>query len=238
MRILPSGGRAQTQTCFSLPSPPFFSPRSPSLRLAKAQPTWRPCFARRSTTKCTCGCTGRRPHEPRVCVHDGVAASILAAARAVAIIARRRPNRSHGHVNAGLLELRSWASPGVTADPANRTTRGRRLDILDKLGKAVNPYLDPTKQQEMYSVGVGKLLGNNCPKLEARAPPSSIERVGVQDVHMVLCAGDSPLLGINAKGSSLLGAILKEMRKSDAVARYQGANVASNGPAHEPALWL
>ena len=81
----------------------------------------------------------------------------------------------------------------------------------------------------MYSVGVGKLLGNNCPKLEARAPPSSIERVGVQDVHMVLCAGDSPLLGINAKGSSLLGAeILKEMRKSDAVARYQGANVASN----------
>ena len=132
-------------------------------------------------------------------------------------------------MRAGLLELRSWASPGETADPANRTTRGRRLDILDKLGKAVNPYLDPTKQQEMYSVGVGKLLGNNCPKLEARAPPSSIERVGVQDVHMVLCAGDSPLLGINAKGSSLLGAeILKEMRKSDAVARYQGANVASN----------
>ena len=96
-------------------------------------------------------------------------------------------------MRAGLLELRSWASPGETADPANRTTRGRRLDILDKLGKAVNPYLDPTKQQEMYSVGVGKLLGNNCPKLEARAPPSSIERVGVQDVHMVLCAGDSPL---------------------------------------------
>ena len=92
-------------------------------------------------------------------------------------------------MRAGLLELRSWASPGETADPANRTTRGRRLDILDKLGKAVNPYLDPTKQQEMYSVGVGKLLGNNCPKLEARAPPSSIERVGVQDVHMVLCAG-------------------------------------------------
>ena len=92
-------------------------------------------------------------------------------------------------MRAGLLELRSWASPGETADPANRTTRGRRLDILDKLGKAVNPYLDPTKQQEMYSVGVGKLLGNNCPKLEARAPPSSIERVGVQDVHMVLGAG-------------------------------------------------
>ena len=171
----------------------------------------------------------------RVCVHDELRRHPFLAAARRSPLDNSTKKANIGRIaslmsmRAGLLELRSWASPGETADPANRTTRGRRLDILDKLGKAVNPYLDPTKQQEMYSVGVGKLLGNNCPKLEARAPPSSIERVGVQDVHMVLCAGDSPLLGINAKGSSLLGAeILKEMRKSDAVARYQGANVASN----------
>ena len=30
-------------------------------------------------------------------------------------------------MRAGLLELRSWASPGETADPANRTTRAHEL---------------------------------------------------------------------------------------------------------------
>ena len=133
-------------------------------------------------------------------------------------------------MRAALLELHEWAAASDHPELTNSTAQaGRRLDILDKLGKVINPYLDPTKQQEIYSAGVGKLLGNNCPKLEERPPPSNIEKVGLQDVYMVLCAGDSPLLGVNAKGSTLLGAeILKEMRKADAVARYQGASVASN----------
>ena len=77
-------------------------------------------------------------------------------------------------MRAGLLELRSWASPGETADPANRTTRGR--DAAER--RATATMLPP--EREGYELGAGLMSEAEIVFFSAHADMKSYYATGEQ----------------------------------------------------------